>query len=77
MSHRCSTCFDEGDGAGRVEHRAGLLAELADPRQHAMEVDRRRWLGLNQQMIGAGLRKSAKIALRLDNHQVHVERLCG
>ena len=69
--------LDKGDGTGRVEHRAGLLTKLANLRQHAIELDRRRWFSLNQQMIGAGLREIAKITLWFDDHQVHVERLCG
>jgi hypothetical protein len=42
-----------------------------------MEMDRRRWLGLNQEVIGAGLNEIDEVALGLDDHQVHVERLCG
>ena len=38
--------LDKGEGACRIEHRARLLAELANARQHAMQVHRRRWLGL-------------------------------
>jgi hypothetical protein len=33
-------------------------------------------LGLDQQMIGAGLGERREIALRLDDHQMNVERLC-
>ena len=61
----------------RIEHHTRLLAERADLREHAMQMGRRAWLGLHQEMIGAGIRKGGKIALRLDDHQVNVERLCG
>ena len=42
-----------------------------------MELDRRRWFSLNQQVIGAGVREIAEIALWFDDHQVHIERLRG
>ena len=41
-----------------------------------MQMDRRARLGLHQEMIGAGVGEGRKIALRLDDHQVDVERLC-
>jgi hypothetical protein len=40
-------------------------------------LDRRRWFSLNKQMIGAGVRKIAKITLWFDDHKVHIERLRG
>ena len=75
MSQRCSNVLDERDGTRRVKHRTGLLTELANLRQRAMEVHCRRWLRLNEQMIGAGFGKIAEIALWFDDHQVHIERL--
>ena len=75
MSQRCSTCSTKAMGLAGFEHRTDLLAKLANLRQHAMEVNRRRRLGLNKQMIGAGFRKIVEITLRLDDHQVHIERL--
>ena len=42
-----------------------------------MQMDRRRWLGLNKKMIGAGFGKSVDIAFGLDDHQMHIERLRG
>jgi hypothetical protein len=33
--------LDEGYGAGWVEYRAGLLAQLPDAREHAVKMDRR------------------------------------
>ena len=41
-----------------------------------MQMDCRARLGLHQQMIGAGAGKGGEIALRLDYHQMNVERLC-
>ena len=41
-----------------------------------MQMDCRARLGLHQQMIGAGAGEGSEIALRLDNHQMNVERLC-
>jgi hypothetical protein len=67
---------DKLRGARRVEHHARLLTELADLRQYAMEVDRGTGLGLDQQVVGAGLGEGGEIAIRLDDHQMHVERLC-
>ena len=40
-----------------------------------MEMDGRRRLGLNQEVIGAGRGESLEMALGLDDHQVHVERV--
>ena len=40
-----------------------------------MERDCRGGLGLDEKMIDAGLGEVGEIALRLDNHQVHIERL--
>ena len=68
--------FDQLRRARRIEHHARLLAERADLAQHPMQMDRRAGLGLDQQMIGAGLGEVGEIALRLDDHQMNVERLC-
>ena len=38
-------------------------------------MDRRRQLRVNEEMIGAGLGKGGEIAFRLDDHQMHIERL--
>ena len=46
--------FDQLGRGGRVEHHARLLAEVADLAEDAMQVDGRRRLGLDQQVIGAG-----------------------
>jgi hypothetical protein len=40
-----------------------------------MEMDRGRRLGRDEEVIGAGLGEVGEIALRLDYHQVHIERL--
>ena len=42
-----------------------------------MQMDCRCRLGLYQEMIGAGVGKSREISLRLNDHQMHVEGLCG
>ena len=76
-SQRCSTCSTNAIGLAGIEHRAGLLAQFPNAREHAMEVDRRRRLGLNKKVIGAGFGKRLKIAFGLDDHQVHIERLRG
>src|SRR5215468_4863898 len=68
--------FDKLRRGGWIEHHACLLAERADFRQHPMQMDCRARLGLHQQMIGAGIGEGGEIALRLDYHQMNVERLC-
>jgi len=67
--------FDERDRTGRVEDRPGLLAERADARQHAVQVNGRRRLALDEQVVGAGAGDVFQQALRLDDHQVNVEGL--
>ena len=67
--------FDHLGRARGVEHHARLLAKTADLREDPVEMDRRRRLGLDQEMIGADVREVGEIALRLDDHQVHIERL--
>ncbi len=42
-----------------------------------MQVDGRRRLGLHDDVIGAALGKSLDVMFRLDDHQMHVERLGG
>src|SRR5215813_4307042 len=42
-----------------------------------MQMDSRARLGLHQEMIGAGVSEGGEIALRLDDHQMNVEGLCG
>jgi hypothetical protein len=69
--------LDKRDGTRRIEHGAARFAQRANPRQHPMQVDGRRWFGLNQQVIGAGVGKSFEVALGFDDHQMHIERLCG
>jgi len=68
--------FDELRRARRIDHHARLLVERADLAQHPMQMDRRAGLGLDEQMIRAGLGEGREIALRLDDHQMNVERLC-
>ena len=47
--------FDLRQRRRRVEHDPGRLAEVADVRQRAVQMDRRARLAMHQQMIGAGL----------------------
>ncbi len=67
--------FDKLRRARRVKHDANLLAEFANLGQHPMEMDRRTGFSLDEQMIGPRLGEGGKIALWLDDHQMHVERL--
>ena len=74
-SQRWKNVFDQLDRARRIEHHSGLLTEVVDLRENTVEMDRRGRLRWNEEMIGAGLGKGYEIALRLDDHQVHIERL--
>jgi hypothetical protein len=38
-------------------------------------MDRRGRLGLDKEMIGAGVGEAGEVALRLDDHQMHIEQL--
>jgi hypothetical protein len=67
--------FNQLDWTRRVKHHAGSLAEVADLREHTVQMDRRGRLRGDQQMIGSGLDKCTEIALRLNDHQVHIKRL--
>ncbi len=66
--------FDLRQRGGRVQHDAGELAEIVDPRQGAVQMDRRAGLAMHQQMVGAGGGEILEIALGLDHHQMHIER---
>ena len=67
--------FDRLDRARRVEYGASFLAEVVDLREDLMECVRGGRLRVDENMIGAGLRKGDEMALRLDDHQMHIERL--
>jgi hypothetical protein len=67
--------FDEVGRACRVEYNAPLPSQVPDLGQHPVQVERRSRPGLDQQMVGAGLGEGGEVALRLDDHQMHVERL--
>ena len=67
----------EGGRRGRVQDHAGLAAELADTPEHAVQVDRRRRLCMDQDVVGAGPHEVVEVALGLDDHEVHVQRLGG
>ena len=68
--------LDEFRRARRVDHNARLLAERADLAEHPVQVDGGAGLGLDQQVIGAGVGEGSEIALGLDDHEMDVERLC-
>ena len=67
--------FDERDRARGVQHGAGLLAQLTDLGEDAVQVDRRRRLTRHEQVVGAGAREVLEVALGLHHHQVDVEWL--
>ena len=52
--------FHQLSRARQVEHHTCLLAEVADLREDTAEMDCRRRLGLDEEMIGSGLGKSAR-----------------
>jgi len=53
------------------------FAEFADAGEHPMQMVRRCRLRLDQDVIGSGTDKVFDVALRLDDHEVHVQRLGG
>src|SRR5204863_7088966 len=60
------------DAAG---YHTGFLAERAYLGEHSMQMGGGPGLGLNQEMICPRVGEDGKVTLRLDDHQVHVERL--
>ena len=68
--------FDHLERRRRVQHDACGLPELANLPEGSVQMDRRARLAMNQQMIRAGLGKVLHVTLGLDDHQVHVDRLC-
>jgi hypothetical protein len=68
--------FDHLRRARRRQYHACFLAERANLGEHPMQVDRGPGLALNEDMIGPGIGEDGKVTFRLDDHQVHVERLC-
>jgi len=67
--------FDQLGRARRIEHHACLPAEIVDLREDAVEMDRNGRLCPDKEVIGSGLGEVGEIASRLDDHQVHIERL--
>ena len=67
--------FDELQRARRIQHHAWLLSEISDLGQRPMQVDRGARLGLDEQVIRPRLGEGIKVALRLDDHEMHIERL--
>jgi hypothetical protein len=66
--------FDQLDRAGRIEHHARFLAEIVNLREDSVEMDRRGRLCLDEKVIGPCLGEGHEMAIRLDDHQVHIER---
>ena len=62
-------------GRGRVEHQAGLAAQARDGLQGAVGV--RAGLGMDQDVVGAGLGEGGQIGVGRGDHQVDVERQAG
>ena len=56
-----------------------LLEQSAYPdltlREHPVQVDRRAWLRLSEEVVGAGPNEVLKVALGLDDHEMDVEGL--
>lgn len=67
--------FDQLRRACRIKHHARLLAEVVDSRKDTVKMIRRAWLGLDEEMISTRFGEVGKIALRLDDHQVNIDRL--
>jgi hypothetical protein len=67
--------FDQLGRARRIEHHARLPAEIVDLREDAVEMDRRGWLCLDKKVIGPRLGEGREVAIRLNDHQVYIERL--
>ncbi len=62
-------------GVPWIEHDAGLLAERADRLQRAMQM--RAGLGMDGDLIAAGLGEGFEIGIARRDHQVRVEDLPG
>ena len=63
------------DRRARVERDAGLLAERADRLQRAMQM--RTGLGMDGDVIAAGLGEGLEIGIARRDHQMRVEDLLG
>ena len=62
-------------GVAGIERDAGLLAEIADRLQRAVQM--RAGLHMHGDDVGAGLGEGFEIGIARRDHQVHVERLVG
>src|SRR5438094_592594 len=69
--------LDERYWARRVKNRARFFAEIADTREHSVQVNGGRRLGLHEQVVRSSLREGLHVTLGLYDHEVHVERLRG
>ena len=77
MSHTCSTYSTSSGGVAGSSTTPAFL-----PSARIFDSTRCRWIvelgsACTKQMIGAGVGKRGEIALRLDDHQMNVEGLCG
>jgi hypothetical protein len=69
--------FDLRQWRRGVEHDTRDFAEFANMRQGAVQMDRGARFAMDQQMIGAGLGEVVEVMLRLDDHQMDIDRLRG
>ena len=69
--------LNRGQRRGRVEHDTSLAAEVLDLVHASMQVGGRALLGVDRDDIRASLGKVRNALLRLDNHQMAIQRLVG
>ncbi len=67
--------FDELRRARGIQHHPCPLSEISDLGERPMQMDRGAGLSLDQQVIRPRFGKDAEVALRLDHHEMHIERL--
>jgi hypothetical protein len=65
--------FNKGDGAGGIQYPLPLSFPPPECATARGGGGSSRWFGLNKK-IGTGLGKRMKIAFRIDDHQMHIER---
>ena len=66
--------FDELRRSRRIQHDACFLSEVSDPAQRPMQMHRGAGLGLNEQVIGSRSGERINVALRFDDHEMHIQR---
>ena len=67
--------LDESDRASRIEHSTGLLTKLPNAREHAMEVNSRCGLDLDEEVVGSRTGEIDEMTLGIYDHEMDVERL--